>query len=203
MIIQTLTQGWTTSFQEALSSIELSITPQPNDYKDLSEFRILSKWLLETPLSGYDFMPRGYTGYRYEPYSTDSLLNLLHHALIDDGEVSFVKMNYKNETLRVFMIFAWRHEDNFRDLCLQENTSLINMIKDHSETTQKILTIMKEKYPENDKINTQPIAELEDFTFVTHRHPLQFIEEVENFEKLRVEKTQKNEELRHKMMNKK
>lgn len=200
MSLQELTQNWTTSFKEAISSIEEYITPQSSDYKDLSEFRTLSKWLLETPISGYDFMPHGYTGYRYEPYSTTGLLSLIHHALIDDGEVSFVKMNYKNETLRVFMIFTWHNEDNFRDLCLKENNSLINMITDYSEKTQKILTIMKEKYPDNEKLNTQPISELEDFTFVTHRNPVQFIEEVENFENLRVAKTQKNEERRKKLL---
>ena len=42
-----------------------------------------------------------------------SLLHMIDHAVHDDGDITFVKVNGEPR-----ITFAWRHEDNFRDLVL-------------------------------------------------------------------------------------
>lgn len=196
MSFQLLKNVWKKSFEESISSIENAITVRPDDYQDLIDFRTLSKWLLDTSLNPYSFMPHGYQSYRYQPYTTDSLLSLLHHALLDDGEVSFVKMIHKGETLRVFMMFVWHNEDCFNSLCLVENKSLVDTVIHGAEMSNRIYASMKEKYPENQKFQQKQLPELTDFEFVAHRNPVQFIAEVEDFEKKRMERITRSEEMR-------
>lgn len=181
MTIQTLQSEWTKSFQEAMTSVERSITPLPTDDRELAGFKALSKWIMETPHNPYNFMPQGYEGYRSNPFSADSVLSLLHHALIDDGEVSFVKMTHKGEVVRVFMNFYWQHEDNFKELCIEENKSLIESLIEGSQVSQRLRDFMAKNHPEKVLPQKTP-SELKDFEFVAHRDPIKFIKEVDDFQ---------------------
>ena len=180
MTIQNLQAEWTKSFQEAMTSVERSITSSPTDDKDLAGFKALSKWLMETPHNPYNFMPRGYEGYRSSPYAADSVLGLLHHALIDDGEVSFVKMMRQGEVVRVFMNFYWQHEDNFKELCMEENKSLIENMMSTAESSERLREFMEKNHPGKVVLPEKHFSK--DFEFVAHRNPVQFIKEVDDFQ---------------------
>ena len=201
MSIAELQQQWQKSFEEALTSIEHSITPEPNDYPDLIAYKTLSKWLLETSVSPYEFMPQGWEGFRYNPFSTDSLLSMIHHALIDDGEVSFVKMIHNEEVLRVFMVFCWHNEDSFIPLCRKENQNLIQGRIDSAQRWNDFSHKMQEKYPDK-VLNLKTVPQESDFIFVAHHNPLEFIKEVEELEQQQQIRREKSEKTRNELLSK-
>lgn len=201
MSVQELQQQWKKSFEEAMSSIEHSITPSTDDYQDLKDYKTLSKWLLETSVSPYDFMSQGWEGFRYNLFSTDSLLGMIHHALIDDGEISFVTMTYKEEVLRVFMIFCWANENRFIPLCREENKNLIQGRIDSAQRWNDFSNKIKEKHPDK-TINLKTIPQEEDFIFSAHHSPVQFIKEVEDFEKQQQLRREQSEKTRNELLSK-
>lgn len=199
MDFQTLKQSWNKSFEATLSSIEKSLTPQDDDYPDVIAFKTLCKWLIETEHSPYDFLPNGYQGYRYNPYDTDSLFNLIHHALIDDGEISFVNMLFKEKVIRVFIMFRWHNEENFHDLCFEENSYFIKRKIASATRMAEFKLSMKDKYPDKPFIPYEVPSE-KDFTFVGHYNPIQFISDVEALAQQQAEDRKKGEEIRAKFL---
>lgn len=179
-----LQQQWKNSFEKAISSIQDCLIPQNNDCEDMQEFRQLCSWLMNTEVSTYQFMPHGYQNFRSDPYSTNNLLNLIHHALLDDGDISFVTMKLDDKIMRVFMMFCCRHEDYFTHYCLKENSQSIRLHIDFAKRTNSVRESMKEKYPNNKQLSLRKVPEEKDFVFVSHRNPLQFIQEVEALEAL-------------------
>lgn len=193
MDIQELQQQWQKSFDESVASINNMITPCSYDYEYKSAFRQLAQWMLETPYSPYDFMPNGFKDFRSNPYTTDGALSILHHALLDDGEVSFVKLIHEGKVERVFMIFMWHKEDCFHEYCMKENQSLINSFIEGRESLTRIMTDMREKNPDK-TFNHKPLVSKGDFIFEAHREPLQFIADVEEYQ-LQLKKSREESEL--------
>jgi hypothetical protein len=181
MNIEEIKQNWQKTFDKSVASIEKYLTPEANDYPDAANFRELAKWLLDNPYSGYDYMPNGYKNYKSTPFETESVLSTLHHALLDDGEVSFVKIKIEGEVKRVFMFFMWKNEDCFDEFCRKENQSLIDSYKRGRESQNRVMTSMQEKHPEK-TYNIRPLLSEKDITFEAHGEPIAFIREVEDFQ---------------------
>jgi uncharacterized short protein YbdD (DUF466 family) len=194
MSIENLKQNWQESFDKAVASVENYLHHQKDDYPEKSKFRQLAKWLMENPHNEYSYMPSGYQNFRSNPFETVSLLSTLHHALLDDGEVSFVKLKVEGEVRRVFMIFAWDNEDYFIPLCQKENKSSIDSIIRGRATLHRSVKAMKEKHPEKE-FNVRPLLSEKDITFEAHHEPLLFIKEVEEFELQRNQRIERTEEM--------
>ena len=196
-----LKEQWNNSFDKAVASIEDFLTPHSNDYQELTELKTLCSWLITTQVSAYDFMPNGYKNFCSDPYSTNSLFKLIAHALLDDGDISFVTMKLDDKIMRVFMIFCCRQEDYFTNYCLKENSQSIRMHIDFSKRTNSVRESMKEKYPHNKQLSLRKIPEEKDFVFVAHHNPLQFIEEVEALASFEKQQREDFEQRRRALMN--
>lgn len=95
--------------QEALASIE---SYRNSDYPDM---RAITEYLLETDANPYGFLPHHWAGAMETSTGFNSLLNMIHHALYDDGDISFYKINGEPR-----IAFVWRHEENYADYVLSE-----------------------------------------------------------------------------------
>lgn len=57
---------------------------------DMSKY---TKWLMTTDINPYSFLDDGYAGMTSSAEGMSCLLDTIHHALIDDGEISFIKLD--------------------------------------------------------------------------------------------------------------
>lgn len=95
--------------EEALQTIKDKL--EPSQYEpDTSP---LFKWMLETDANPYAYLPEGWAGHMSTATGCASLFHMIDHAVHDDGDITFVKVNGEPR-----IVFAWRHEDNFRDMVL-------------------------------------------------------------------------------------
>lgn len=187
MDIQNLKSQWQSSFDEAIQSIENHIKPQPHHNKDEQQHVELAQWLLSTSVSPYDFLPNGWHNFRSEPFSTDSLLSVIHHALVDDGEICFVSLKLEDKILRHFIMFYPSYEDGFKQACFNENQNIIQSYINGRESHVRVMNSMIEKFPDKN-FTSQPLITEKDFSFETHNNSSLFIQQVESLEKHRIEK---------------
>lgn len=178
---------WKKSFEDAVASIEDSITPQAHDDSQTTKFRQLAQWMLKSEHSPYDYMSLGHQSFKSTPYATDFSLNMLHHALVDDGDIAFVTFKVEGETQKVFMIFADRHDNNFDKLCREENKTAIDSFIHMRESYMNVMNNMKQKFPDKELTTVSSLKD-SDFTFNAHSDPLLFIKEVEDFQLIKAEK---------------
>jgi hypothetical protein len=79
--------------------------------KGENDAAILIKWMVENEINFYGVFHE--TGYAHQTNTLEGLIGLyytLHHALYDDGEITFVKTNYYPKIL-----FYWKNEYNFQE----------------------------------------------------------------------------------------
>ena len=190
MNIENLKQEWQKSADKSIASIENYLSPRKDTYPEDVNFGVLANWLIENSYSTYDYMPNHYQNFRATPFATESLLATLHHALCDDGDVSFVKMMMEGEVKRVFMVFVWKNEDCFNSICQKENESLMNSFIKGRESHERVMQQMQEKYPEK-SFKSKPLISQNEFVFEAHSDPLLFIKEVEEFQ-LQQQKTRED-----------
>lgn len=196
-----LINEWKESFNEAVASIENYIKPQTNDDINTIKFRTIAKWLLENEHSPYDYMSLGHQNFKANPYNTDFALSMLHHALLDDGDVAFVTFKVDGETQRVFMMFADMDDEHFRVLCKQENHTMIVSLIDRRKAELDLMYTMQKNNPEQTLSSLSLFEDLDSdfnlkFNFNTHRDPLLFIRE---FETLQIDKAEKNKTVNEQM----
>ena len=172
---------WQISFNDTIQNIENSIIEKNDDYPELIQFKALSKWLISNTYNPYSYMPKGYENFLSNPFDTDNLLKTLHHAICDDGDVSFVKMVNENEVLRVFMVFVWKNEDDFTAICQKENEQFIKSYISSRERFNEFAQSLNEKNPEKN-IQIKSKLNLDSFAFVAHNNPIEFIKDVEDFQ---------------------
>lgn len=79
------------------------------------EMMAFTKFLLETPANPYAILPEHWAGCTESSSGMRSLLNHIHHALFDDGEISFPIVNGEPK-----IVFVWSNEDNYADYVLNE-----------------------------------------------------------------------------------
>ena len=104
---------------------EIASTIQRGD-----EFAEVVKYLLETDANPYSFLPHGWAGSVGTSTAFVSLTNMLHHALYDDGDISFPVVNGEPR-----ISFYWKHEDDYHNLVL---TDTEKHMRDNFGTTYKV-----------------------------------------------------------------
>jgi hypothetical protein len=113
----------------------LSISPDSYDFSMVA----LVKWMLETTSNPYAYVP-GRAGLLSSAVGFESLINELHHALYDDGDMEFVSVNGEPR-----IVFAWRFDDNFTDRCLTDTERM--MAAQHGTTYEvNVLDITPEEF---------------------------------------------------------
>lgn len=95
--------------QEALAAIEQFRTHSE------PEMRAITEYLLETDANPYSFLPNGWGSALDTSTSFDRFLSVIHHALYDDGDISFPIVNGAPR-----MAFVWRNEDNYANYVLSD-----------------------------------------------------------------------------------
>ena len=98
---------WERNYKQALKDIET--------YRRAEATQTIAEWLLTTPASPYEFLPAGWGNALSSPGETSGLLAVIHHALVDDGEIEFVSVNGMPR-----IVFCNQHEDNFREVALTQ-----------------------------------------------------------------------------------
>lgn len=102
-----------TKFNAAIDYIQ-EILDKPEDAYDY-EVSVLVKWMLTTEANPYSYLPEGHQSSFYSAQDFYGLISIIRHALYDDGDITFVKVNGEPR-----ITFIWQHEDNFEDLILSE-----------------------------------------------------------------------------------
>lgn len=74
-------------------------------YQEDEDIGVLVNWLLETDSNPYSFLDDETARYTYTAEGFSTLCHLLHHALIDDGDVSFYSIDGRPQ-----IKFVWRYE---------------------------------------------------------------------------------------------
>ena len=143
-----------------------------------ADFLKLAHWAVGTKVSAYTFVEKGWESFPENIHSAVSFFSTLHHALVDDGDVSFVSLVHKGEVLRVYLTFDWRFEEGFRERQLANNKDLIAACILANSTQRRVRAAMQEKYPERDLVLPALVSE-EDFEFTAHQDVATFIAEVE------------------------
>ena len=99
------------NFDTAITNIKSYL--EPDQYAP--HMHELALWLLETEHNPYAYLDHNYAMYMSDAIGFDMILSMLHHALYDDGDVTFVTVNNKPR-----IIFWGRWDDNFRQYCLTD-----------------------------------------------------------------------------------
>ena len=80
-----------------------------------SEMQGLVKWMVDTDANPYGYLPHGWAGALSSAESFSSLLDYIHHAVFDDGDITFVSVNGEPR-----ITFQNQWDDGFRDRVLTE-----------------------------------------------------------------------------------
>lgn len=91
------------NFEEAIAEIELAMNTD-------NSIHPLVRWLMCSEVSPYGYLPRSRAGLTHTAEWMLDLLNEIHHAVYDDGDITLVLFNG-----RPVIIFACQHEAEFAD----------------------------------------------------------------------------------------
>lgn len=76
--------------QESIEYIKkIATKTDPVDYEE--DFYTLAQWIIFTDKNPWSFMPVGWEGVKHSAQAFESFLATLHHAMVDDGDICFVK----------------------------------------------------------------------------------------------------------------
>lgn len=84
-------------------------------FQDHPQMGGLVRWMMETETNPYGYLPSHYAGSLSSAEAFAGLLHMIQYSLYDDGDITFVTVNGEPR-----IVFAWKHEDNFRDLVLYD-----------------------------------------------------------------------------------
>ena len=76
----------------------------------------LAKWLMTTDANPYSYLDHTWAGISQTAEGMANLLNYIHHAVVDDGDITFVKVNGEPR-----IVFAHQFDDFFRDVVLSRH----------------------------------------------------------------------------------
>ena len=125
-------------YEEAVESIHRFI----DDPSDMNE---LAAWLMTTDASPYSYLQEGYASMMSTAEGCDGLLATIHHAVYDDGDITFVKVD---DAPRI--VFAHKHDDDFRKLVLSVQEQEIEKRLIFGKTRQyeiEVLSIKPNDFP--------------------------------------------------------
>lgn len=89
------------------------------------EMMAITKFLLETEANPYAFLPENWAGCVGSSSGMASLLHHIHHALHDDGEISFPIVNGEPK-----IVFAWANTENYADIALNSTQKHFRDMRD-------------------------------------------------------------------------
>ena len=78
------------SYDEAVAGIRSLLETEKEYEKDVST---LIKWMMETDINLYSFLPANWVGCLTDAVSFYALCCYIHHAMVDDGYIDFIKVN--------------------------------------------------------------------------------------------------------------
>ena len=87
------------SYREAVDHLHGVVDTKPGDYS--YEHAVLVKWIIETDINPYSYLPQEWASSTESAEGMSSLCHVLHHAMYDDGDISFVSVNGKPRILFV------------------------------------------------------------------------------------------------------
>lgn len=96
-------------YDKAIENIESFLKPDSG----LAGF---TQWLLSTDINPYTFLPEGWAGHVGTAESLSSFLSIIHHALFDDGDITFCTVDGRPR-----LVFVDRHEPDFRNYALSKH----------------------------------------------------------------------------------
>ena len=102
------------NYKEALQNIQSAL-----DDNSAPELRALTKFFMETDISPYNFLPDGYAGGFNQAEGLSELISVIHHALYDDGDISFPIVSGDPR-----ISFISQHEPNYKDYVLTPQEKL-------------------------------------------------------------------------------
>jgi len=158
-------------YEEAVESIKRFI----DDPSDMNE---LAAWLMTTDANPYSYLQECYADRMSTAEGCDGLLAIIHHAVYDDGNITFVKVDNQPR-----IVFAHKHDDNFRKLVLYVQEQEIEKRLIFGKTRQYELEILDIKPNDFPKIyNDYQLKELQKcFSCSAGRNGIDFA--VENYKK--------------------
>lgn len=176
--IEHLEVYWQKQYNENVSSIKSYLKYPENQDDDYLAFHKLANWIVDRDVSYVDFLPENWQSSLCSADGLASLLSVIHHAMLDDGDITFVSL-YDDGTLSdVFMVFYHRLEDNFIEYCkkaLGYNWTL--------------------KVDMNLRFTTFFNKEPRDYVFVSYTDPARFIQEYTDLQKQKVERNKRLDKL--------
>lgn len=107
-------------YDEAVVTINRFLEPGNHE----PQINGLVQWMLETDANPYAYLPYAWASSLYTAESFADLLDYIHHAVYDDGGITFVTVNDEPR-----IVFAHQHEENFRD----------HVLNDHEKRIEKYL----------------------------------------------------------------
>lgn len=99
------------AFDNSIEEIKKFLEPGPHK----PQMNGLVKWMMETEANPYSYLPDQWGGALSTAEGFASLLRYIHHALYDDGEITFVAINGEPR-----IVFTHRFEKHFRKDALGE-----------------------------------------------------------------------------------
>lgn len=99
------------SYDDAIDTIKRFL--EPNETPEIHE---LVKWMMETDANPYSYLPTKWAGAYKSAELFAELLHMIHHAVYDDGDITFVAVNGAPR-----IVFTCHDDDNFRNIVLCEN----------------------------------------------------------------------------------
>lgn len=98
-------------YDEAIANIESYLA----DDGHRAGMAKLAEWLLTTDANPYSYLPHEWAESVYTAEGISGLLDFIDHALYDDGDITFVKVNAEPR-----IVFAHRFDADFNNECLTE-----------------------------------------------------------------------------------
>lgn len=92
----------------------LDSVAQIEQFRTDPDMASITNWILTTKANLFSALPKGW-GNLNSAQECETLLHVIHHALVDDGEISFPVVRGEPR-----MAFLSRWEDNFRNLVLTD-----------------------------------------------------------------------------------
>ena len=87
---------------------------------ECAEMKAITEFLLQTDVNPYSFLPSNFAGGFNTSSGFENLLHMIHHALVDDGDISFPVVN---GSPRISFVYKW--EDNYADYVLSDAEKLM------------------------------------------------------------------------------
>lgn len=204
MKIKELEDKWKKQFEYNIKSVKKMITSKVNDddyEKSVADFM---RWIVEGDEDPYLFLPEGFHYLRDNLETTQLFLSTLHHALLDDGDVSFVTMKLRGEIFSIRLMFVDRYREDFKNFVLKENAQLIENETKRYEHAVRFTNKVNEKYKEEKKpLKALPEEfKVEHLEIISHNDFMEFKEDVIKFVKAEKEKSLIMEQRRKEILGK-